>query len=195
MFKPHVKYAVCRLNASLTTREGELHGIVTLCLSAILGDWVWATRFSKALLLEEALMIATGRQTCRLSSRQQLSARTFARSSLLARPCCTPAASAAAQHLPPALRARARRRTPLPIRASAAAAAAAGASPRKMKYVLVTGGVVSGLGKGVTASSVGVLLKNCGFRVTSIKIGKRSRPCTAPVGAALQMFAWQACTS
>ena len=41
-----------------------------------------------------------------------------------------------------------------------------------MKYVLVSGGVVSGLGKGVTASSIGVLLKNCGFRVTSIKIGK-----------------------
>ncbi|XP_020208399.1 CTP synthase [Cajanus cajan] len=39
-----------------------------------------------------------------------------------------------------------------------------------MKYVLVTGGVVSGLGKGVTASSIGVLLKACGFRVTSIKI-------------------------
>ncbi|GLI62291.1 hypothetical protein VaNZ11_004891, partial [Volvox africanus] len=36
--------------------------------------------------------------------------------------------------------------------------------------VLVTGGVVSGLGKGVTASSIGVLLKNCGYRVTSIKI-------------------------
>ncbi|KAG2625639.1 CTP synthase-like isoform X2 [Panicum virgatum] len=40
-----------------------------------------------------------------------------------------------------------------------------------MKYVLVTGGVVSGLGKGVTASSIGVLLKACGLRVTSIKIG------------------------
>ncbi|CAL4901712.1 unnamed protein product [Urochloa decumbens] len=39
-----------------------------------------------------------------------------------------------------------------------------------MKYVLVTGGVVSGLGKGVTASSIGVLLKGCGLRVTSIKI-------------------------
>ena len=34
-----------------------------------------------------------------------------------------------------------------------------------------TGGVVSGLGKGVTASSIGVLLKACGHRVTSIKIG------------------------
>lgn len=31
------------------------------------------------------------------------------------------------------------------------------------------GGVVSGLGKGVTASSIGVLLKACGHRVTSIK--------------------------
>lgn len=40
-----------------------------------------------------------------------------------------------------------------------------------MKYVLVTGGVVSGLGKGVTASSIGVLLKACGLRVTAIKIG------------------------
>lgn len=39
-----------------------------------------------------------------------------------------------------------------------------------MKYVLVTGGVVSGLGKGVTASSVSVLLKACGQRVTNIKI-------------------------
>ncbi|RRT81169.1 hypothetical protein B296_00002646, partial [Ensete ventricosum] len=42
---------------------------------------------------------------------------------------------------------------------------------REMKYVLVTGGVVSGLGKGVTASSIGVVLKACGLRVTSIKIG------------------------
>ena len=40
-----------------------------------------------------------------------------------------------------------------------------------MKYVVVSGGVVSGLGKGVTASSIGVVLKSCGLRVTSIKIG------------------------
>ncbi|XP_057419537.1 uncharacterized protein LOC130713759 [Lotus japonicus] len=39
-----------------------------------------------------------------------------------------------------------------------------------MKYVLVTGGVVSGLGKGVTASSIGLLLQACGLRVTAIKI-------------------------
>ena len=41
---------------------------------------------------------------------------------------------------------------------------------RVMKYVVVSGGVVSGLGKGVTASSIGVLLKASGLRVTSVKI-------------------------
>lgn len=40
----------------------------------------------------------------------------------------------------------------------------------EMKYVVVTGGVLSGLGKGVTASSIGVLLKSAGLRVTAIKI-------------------------
>ena len=39
-----------------------------------------------------------------------------------------------------------------------------------MKYVIVSGGVLSGLGKGVTASSIGVLLKSAGLRTTSIKI-------------------------
>jgi CTP synthase len=39
-----------------------------------------------------------------------------------------------------------------------------------MKYIIVTGGVVSGLGKGVTISSMGRLLQACGFRVTAIKI-------------------------
>ena len=34
------------------------------------------------------------------------------------------------------------------------------------KYVFVTGGVVSGLGKGITAASLGRLLKNRGYRVT-----------------------------
>ena len=39
-----------------------------------------------------------------------------------------------------------------------------------MKYIVVTGGVVSGLGKGITISSIGVIMKRCGLRVTSIKI-------------------------
>lgn len=39
-----------------------------------------------------------------------------------------------------------------------------------MKYVLVSGGVISGIGKGVIASSTGLLLKTIGFKVASIKI-------------------------
>ncbi len=39
-----------------------------------------------------------------------------------------------------------------------------------MKYIIVTGGVMSGLGKGITAASVGRILKNKGFNVTAIKI-------------------------
>lgn len=39
-----------------------------------------------------------------------------------------------------------------------------------VKFVLVSGGVISGIGKGLTASSLGVLLKCCGWRVTAIKI-------------------------
>lgn len=33
------------------------------------------------------------------------------------------------------------------------------------KYVFVTGGVVSGLGKGITASSIALLLKARGYKV------------------------------
>eukprot|EP00500_Bicosoecida_sp_ms1_P005278 CAMPEP_0203821368 /NCGR_PEP_ID=MMETSP0115-20131106/42942_1 /ASSEMBLY_ACC=CAM_ASM_000227 /TAXON_ID=33651 /ORGANISM="Bicosoecid sp, Strain ms1" /LENGTH=558 /DNA_ID=CAMNT_0050730389 /DNA_START=39 /DNA_END=1712 /DNA_ORIENTATION=- len=39
-----------------------------------------------------------------------------------------------------------------------------------MKYVVVSGGVVSGLGKGISISSLGVLLKASGLRVSSLKI-------------------------
>lgn len=39
-----------------------------------------------------------------------------------------------------------------------------------MKYLVVSGGVVSGLGKGITISSLGVLLKAHGLNVTAIKI-------------------------
>ncbi|GJC90101.1 CTP synthase 1 [Colletotrichum liriopes] len=39
-----------------------------------------------------------------------------------------------------------------------------------MRYVLVSGGVISGVGKGIIASSTGLLLKTLGLRVTSIKI-------------------------
>ena len=39
-----------------------------------------------------------------------------------------------------------------------------------MKYIFVTGGVLSGLGKGISTSSIGLLLKKCGMSVTAIKI-------------------------
>ncbi|EMA52384.1 CTP synthetase [Halococcus thailandensis JCM 13552] len=38
------------------------------------------------------------------------------------------------------------------------------------KFVFVTGGVMSGLGKGITAASTGRLLENAGFDVTAVKI-------------------------
>ena len=39
-----------------------------------------------------------------------------------------------------------------------------------MKYIFVSGGVVSGLGKGVTSASLAFLLKSRGFKVTTVKI-------------------------
>src|SRR6056297_676283 len=39
-----------------------------------------------------------------------------------------------------------------------------------MKYIVVTGSVMSGIGKGITASSIGVLLRMHGYNVTAIKI-------------------------
>ncbi|XP_044760039.1 CTP synthase [Coccinella septempunctata] len=39
-----------------------------------------------------------------------------------------------------------------------------------MKYILVTGGVISGVGKGIISSSFGTILKSSGLEVTSIKI-------------------------
>jgi hypothetical protein len=38
------------------------------------------------------------------------------------------------------------------------------------KYLFVTGGVLAGLGKGITTSSIGLLLKPRGISVTAIKM-------------------------
>ena len=38
------------------------------------------------------------------------------------------------------------------------------------KYIFVLGGVMSGLGKGIAASSIGYLLKQAGVRVTIMKL-------------------------
>ena len=39
-----------------------------------------------------------------------------------------------------------------------------------MKYIVVSGGTVSGLGKGTAISSLGVVLKHQGYNVTALKI-------------------------
>jgi CTP synthase len=39
-----------------------------------------------------------------------------------------------------------------------------------VKYIFITGGVMSGLGKGITAASIGRILKNRGYAVTAVKI-------------------------
>ena len=38
------------------------------------------------------------------------------------------------------------------------------------KYIFVTGGVLSSLGKGITSSSIATLLKHSGFEVGILKI-------------------------
>jgi CTP synthase len=38
------------------------------------------------------------------------------------------------------------------------------------KYIFVVGGVISGVGKGITSSSIGLILKNRGLKVTALKI-------------------------
>ena len=40
---------------------------------------------------------------------------------------------------------------------------------KKFKYIFVSGGVISGLGKGVVAASIGLLLKSHGYRVALVK--------------------------
>jgi len=39
----------------------------------------------------------------------------------------------------------------------------------RKKYIFVSGGVISGLGKGITTASIALLLKNSGYKVTPIK--------------------------
>ena len=41
---------------------------------------------------------------------------------------------------------------------------------KQTKFIFVTGGVVSGLGKGITAASLGRLLKARGYKVTMQKV-------------------------
>jgi len=38
-----------------------------------------------------------------------------------------------------------------------------------MKYIFISGGVISGIGKGITAASIGLLLKQAGYKVAPLK--------------------------
>jgi len=40
---------------------------------------------------------------------------------------------------------------------------------KKIKYIFVSGGVISGIGKGITAASIGLLLKSRGYKIAPIK--------------------------
>ena len=40
----------------------------------------------------------------------------------------------------------------------------------KTKFIFVLGGVMSGLGKGISASSIGYLLKSAGLKVNILKL-------------------------
>src|SRR3990167_8740885 len=41
---------------------------------------------------------------------------------------------------------------------------------RTTKYIFVSGGVISGLGKGITAASIAAILKSKGYRVSPVKV-------------------------
>ena len=43
-------------------------------------------------------------------------------------------------------------------------------SRKKVKYIFVTGGVLSSLGKGIAASSIGSLLECSGLKITILKL-------------------------
>jgi len=42
-------------------------------------------------------------------------------------------------------------------------------SNHETKYIFITGGVLSSLGKGIAAASISTLLKNVGFKVSILK--------------------------
>ena len=39
-----------------------------------------------------------------------------------------------------------------------------------MKYIFVSGGVISGIGKGIATASIALLLKSAGFKVVPLKM-------------------------
>src|SRR5579863_2103750 len=41
---------------------------------------------------------------------------------------------------------------------------------KRTKYIFISGGVISGIGKGTTAASIALLLKSAGYKVAPIKV-------------------------
>ncbi len=48
--------------------------------------------------------------------------------------------------------------------------ATGGTTAKQVRYLFVTGGVVSSIGKGITSASLGRLLRNRGFKVAMLKL-------------------------
>lgn len=44
------------------------------------------------------------------------------------------------------------------------------AKTKETKYIFITGGVCSSLGKGIAAASIGAIMKSCGFKIFSLKL-------------------------
>ena len=56
------------------------------------------------------------------------------------------------------------------------------------KFIFVTGGVVSGLGKGITAASLGRLLKARGFKVAAQKLAAQMNHALAKVLVSVKLM-------
>src|SRR5579863_3183108 len=41
---------------------------------------------------------------------------------------------------------------------------------KRTKYIFISGGVISGIGKGITSASIGLLLKSAGYKIAPIKV-------------------------
>ena len=54
------------------------------------------------------------------------------------------------------------------------------------KFIFITGGVVSGLGKGITAASLGRLLKARGLKISAMKdVYKRQAACSKDISLSI----------
>ena len=55
----------------------------------------------------------------------------------------------------------------------------------KKKYVVVTGGVISGIGKGILSASIARVMKECGVEVNTLKIDPYPKTDTKPISTSV----------